>query len=229
MSAAIATMISALPTSVCVLAAAARLADEDEVDGRQPDGVADPVPVDRERPDRERDGVRGDVDHGDARPSVRGRAATRPRWRRRVDQRVRPYTGPRMTVSPPPRSAADAVNAEFNWWLLIVGLVLGAALTWLVMAESARRDADLTETEQRGEARWIASVLRRAGGRPRTPASRRSSASTASTSRRRRRTIRWRQPEPTTTTPSTQATATEGPTIEEVAPAERAPVTPEER
>jgi hypothetical protein len=51
------------------------------------------------------------------------------------------------------------VNAEFNWWLLIVGLVLGAALTWLVMAELARRDADVTESEQRGEALWIASML----------------------------------------------------------------------
>jgi hypothetical protein len=55
------------------------------------------------------------------------------------------------------------VNAEFNWWLLIVGLVLGAALTWLVMAESTRRDADLTESEQRGEALWIASVLSSSG------------------------------------------------------------------
>jgi hypothetical protein len=55
------------------------------------------------------------------------------------------------------------VNAEFNWWLLIVGLVLGAALTWLVMAESVRHEADLTETEQRGEALWIASVLSASG------------------------------------------------------------------
>ncbi|HET9345827.1 MAG TPA: hypothetical protein VFO05_08995 [Candidatus Limnocylindrales bacterium] len=55
------------------------------------------------------------------------------------------------------------MNAEFNWWLLIVGLVLGAALTWLVMAESARRDADVTESEQRGEALWIASMLSSAG------------------------------------------------------------------
>jgi hypothetical protein len=55
------------------------------------------------------------------------------------------------------------VNAEFNWWLLIVGLVLGAALTWLVMAESARRDADISETEQRSEALWIASLLSRTG------------------------------------------------------------------
>ena len=55
------------------------------------------------------------------------------------------------------------MNAEFNWWLLIVGLVVGAALTWLVMADSVRRDIDIGETEQRGEARWIARILAGAG------------------------------------------------------------------
>lgn len=55
------------------------------------------------------------------------------------------------------------MNAEFNWWLLIVGLVVGAALTWLVMSESVRRDIDETEEEQRGEARWIASLVSGAG------------------------------------------------------------------
>ena len=55
------------------------------------------------------------------------------------------------------------MNAEFNWWLLIVGLVVGAALTWLVMADSVRRDIDVGEVEQRGEARWIARLLAGAG------------------------------------------------------------------
>ena len=60
------------------------------------------------------------------------------------------------------------MNAEFNWWLLIVGLVVGAALTWLVMSESVRRDIDITESEQRGEARWIATLVSGAG-RPIAP------------------------------------------------------------
>jgi hypothetical protein len=55
------------------------------------------------------------------------------------------------------------MNAEFNWWLLIVGLVLGASLTWLVMAESVRRDLDVADSEGRSEARWIATVLSAAG------------------------------------------------------------------
>ena len=60
------------------------------------------------------------------------------------------------------------MNAEFNWWLLIVGLVVGAALTWLVMSESVRRDIDITESEQRGESRWIATLVSGAG-RPIAP------------------------------------------------------------
>lgn len=51
------------------------------------------------------------------------------------------------------------MNAEFNWWLLIVGLVVGAALTWLVMSESVRREIDETEAEQRSEARWISTLV----------------------------------------------------------------------
>ena len=59
--------------------------------------------------------------------------------------------------------AADAMNAEFNWWLLIVGLVVGAALTWLVMADLTRRDADVDAAEQASEARWIATILTDSG------------------------------------------------------------------
>lgn len=60
------------------------------------------------------------------------------------------------------------MNAEFNWWLLIVGLVVGAGLVWLVMADSARRESELAESERAGEALWIADAL--AGrGRPVAP------------------------------------------------------------
>jgi hypothetical protein len=57
------------------------------------------------------------------------------------------------------------VNSEFNWWLLIVGLVVGAGLVWLILADSARRDADVTTRERASEARWIAEELRH-GERP---------------------------------------------------------------
>jgi hypothetical protein len=57
------------------------------------------------------------------------------------------------------------VNAEFNWWLLIVGLVVGAGLVWLVLADARRREADLTELERDGEAQWITATMRDAGRR----------------------------------------------------------------
>jgi hypothetical protein len=55
------------------------------------------------------------------------------------------------------------VNGEFNWWLLIVGLVVGAGLVWLVLADSSRRDAEVAEDELRAEATWIATTLEDAG------------------------------------------------------------------
>ena len=55
------------------------------------------------------------------------------------------------------------MNAEFNWWLLIVGLVIGAGVVWLILADSSRRDVDVTTRERAAEARWIADELRRGG------------------------------------------------------------------
>lgn len=54
------------------------------------------------------------------------------------------------------------MSAEFNWWLLIVGIVVGGALTWLVMADSNRREREIGEQELTAEAGWIARSL----GRP---------------------------------------------------------------
>ena len=51
------------------------------------------------------------------------------------------------------------MNAEFNWWLLIVGLVVGAGLTWLVLADSSRREVDIEDRELDAESRWIADAL----------------------------------------------------------------------
>jgi hypothetical protein len=51
------------------------------------------------------------------------------------------------------------VNAEFNVWLLIVGLVLGAGLVWLVIMDSRRRESDVDEVERPREAAWLSAVL----------------------------------------------------------------------
>jgi hypothetical protein len=54
--------------------------------------------------------------------------------------------------------------AEFQWWLLLVGLVAGGGLVAVVSMESRRREQDIGELEQRAEASWIADQLGRAGG-----------------------------------------------------------------
>ncbi len=51
------------------------------------------------------------------------------------------------------------MNAEFNWWLLIVGLVVGAGLVWYVLMDSRRRDVDVTAAERPQEAAWLSATL----------------------------------------------------------------------
>lgn len=54
--------------------------------------------------------------------------------------------------------------AEFQWWLLIVGVVAGGGLVAVVSMESRRREQDISELEQRAEASWIADQLAGRGG-----------------------------------------------------------------
>ena len=49
--------------------------------------------------------------------------------------------------------------AEFQWWLLLVGLVAGGGLVAIVSMDGRRRDEDINELEQRAEATWIADRL----------------------------------------------------------------------
>jgi hypothetical protein len=51
------------------------------------------------------------------------------------------------------------VNAEFNVWLLIVGLVVGAGLVWLVVMDSRRRESEIDATELPREAAWLSAVM----------------------------------------------------------------------
>ena len=51
------------------------------------------------------------------------------------------------------------MNAEFNVWLLIVGLVVGAGLIWLVIMDSRRRDAEIDAVERPREAAWLSAVM----------------------------------------------------------------------
>ncbi len=51
------------------------------------------------------------------------------------------------------------MSGDFNWWLLVVGAVAGVALTWLVLADTQRREEEITEEELAAEAGWIARAL----------------------------------------------------------------------
>ncbi|HEY8868005.1 MAG TPA: hypothetical protein VIM30_01285 [Candidatus Limnocylindrales bacterium] len=55
------------------------------------------------------------------------------------------------------------MTAEFDWWLLIVGLVVGAGVVWLVLADWSRSEEDVAEAELSVEAELIASRLAEAG------------------------------------------------------------------
>ncbi|HSL97087.1 MAG TPA: hypothetical protein VK831_00820 [Candidatus Deferrimicrobiaceae bacterium] len=46
--------------------------------------------------------------------------------------------------------------AEFQWWLLIVGLVAGGGLVAVVYMDARRRDVDVEDDELLAEASWIA-------------------------------------------------------------------------
>ena len=51
------------------------------------------------------------------------------------------------------------MNAEFNWWLLIVGLVVGGGLVWFVLMDARRREVDIDEQERPREALWLSRML----------------------------------------------------------------------
>ena len=55
------------------------------------------------------------------------------------------------------------MNAEFNWWLLIVGLVGGAGLVWLILGDWSRREEEVGEAERARESAWIAETMRDEG------------------------------------------------------------------
>ncbi len=51
------------------------------------------------------------------------------------------------------------MNDEFQWWLLLVGLVIGALLVFLVMVDFSRSADEQAERELGRESSWIARTL----------------------------------------------------------------------
>jgi hypothetical protein len=55
------------------------------------------------------------------------------------------------------------MNAEFNVWMLIVGLVLGAGLVWVVIMDGRRQEADVDAIELPREAAWASAIMAEEG------------------------------------------------------------------
>ena len=53
--------------------------------------------------------------------------------------------------------------AEFQWWLLLLGLVAGGGIVAVVYMDSARREQDIDDRELPAEATWISERLTRRG------------------------------------------------------------------
>ncbi len=53
--------------------------------------------------------------------------------------------------------------AEFQWWLLLVGLVAGGGIVAVIYMDGARREADREAEELPAEAAWIHERLARPG------------------------------------------------------------------
>ncbi len=82
-----------------------------------------------------------------------------------------PVAPPPVPMTPPPAMGGPspyavsmgamppAVQRQGGGIGLIAGIVVGAALTWLVLAESSRRDREIAEEELAAEAGWIARSL----------------------------------------------------------------------
>ena len=51
------------------------------------------------------------------------------------------------------------MSGDFNWWLLVLGVAIGGALAWLILADSNRHEAEVTEEELTAEAGWIARTM----------------------------------------------------------------------
>jgi hypothetical protein len=56
------------------------------------------------------------------------------------------------------------MNDEWQWWALILGILLGVGGYWLLRERLPRREEDIDPAERRAESDWISRSVERKGG-----------------------------------------------------------------
>ncbi len=56
------------------------------------------------------------------------------------------------------------MNGAFSWWLVILGIAVGMAVVWMVMARLPRTEDDVSDDEVGVEAGWISRTINAYGG-----------------------------------------------------------------
>jgi hypothetical protein len=56
------------------------------------------------------------------------------------------------------------MNDEWQWWALILGILLGVGGYWLLRERLPRREEDIDPVERSAEADWISRSVERMGG-----------------------------------------------------------------
>ncbi len=56
------------------------------------------------------------------------------------------------------------MNDGYLWWLVVLGIAIGATVVWLTAVRLPRKDDDVTPAERAAEARWIGATIERDGG-----------------------------------------------------------------
>lgn len=56
------------------------------------------------------------------------------------------------------------MNDEWQWWALILGILLGVGGYWLLRERLPRREEDIDPVERNAEADWISRSVERMGG-----------------------------------------------------------------
>ena len=56
------------------------------------------------------------------------------------------------------------MNNGFQWWLVILGIALGAGLLWLILGRLPRQEDDVAPSERAAEAVWISRTIEDGGG-----------------------------------------------------------------